>query len=195
MQYLRHFVVDVPESIKGNISTNSGFNLLLSSVSTEDYFKNRISKGVVTSLPLLYKTPVQIGDTIWFHHNVTFNKNNLIYYDQTLYKAQYTPHHNVDNLVYLYKNKKGEYNALNNWLFVEPYKLPNYYKGNLYLNGLERINTTIGKLVYINDTAKELGLQKDQIVAFSKNRDYKIEVDGKTLWRMRNNDVLATIVV
>ena len=40
---------------------------------------------------------------------------------------------------------------------------------------------------------KVLGVKKGDEVVFSKNSEYKMDIEGKTLMRMRNQDILAKV--
>ncbi len=103
-------------------------------VSKHNEVEHMINHGKVVAIPDKYKEGnVEIGDTMWVHHNVSINKNNMISIgdetkekdpflldaEEKLYHIPYTPK-GRDNLCYLVKKKDGSYKTIGDVLFCTP---------------------------------------------------------------------------
>lgn len=141
--------------------------------------------GVVYKTPIVDSTGFDIkeGDRVWFHHFVATENNIVEYADEDgVYQA-------TASQVFLVK--RGEdYIPLGHWNFVEQeVKEIETTESGLMLSHLEGDMELHGTVVIGN---KELGTKEGSRVLFSKNSEYDMDIDGRSLLRMRNFDILAT---
>jgi len=65
------FVVHLPKRVNDTISLSNGLELYVDTRFNE--FEYRVNEGEVISVPFKYDTPVQVGDTLYFHHLLVMN--------------------------------------------------------------------------------------------------------------------------
>jgi co-chaperonin GroES (HSP10) len=87
---------------------------------------------------------------------------------------------------YLYHNG-DRWNSVDNFCFVKPIDKENSY---LYEEG-EELNT--GVLVYGNENLSKLGVSEGDKINFTKNSEYRFDVDGDIVYRMRTNDICTLL--
>jgi co-chaperonin GroES (HSP10) len=165
MTPVHDFLVKLPKKFKDTI-TVAGKELYLESKFRE--FENRYCYGEVVAVPLKYKTPVQVGDTLYFHHHVVLDARAEIGKD--LYLVRYNEHGGHATQAYAYK-RDGEIRLFSNWVFVG-------------------IKKNVATILYESDELDREGIKKGDKVYFATNADYEMELEGETVYRMRIDDIL-----
>lgn len=193
MQTITEFIVEIPNKTKDTISI-AGKEIYLASKFNE--FENRIPYGKVITVPKNCKHDIEAGDTIWFHHTITSNESYVVDSEKNYYRVRYTPEFGYNCMVYLYQKSDGSFHTFNDWVFVSPPKDTEKEKkldsGIIVKNDSEK-NTGY---IAIGDEKqlKELGLEINDKIIFSKNSDCPMDVDGEIIWRMRMNDLICKFI-
>jgi hypothetical protein len=166
---------------------NIGDTEFITSVSEEDYeSSNRLAE--VISLPIDYKGPVQIGDTLLVHHNVfkfyndikgrqksgrSFLKDNLFLIDNEQF--------------FLYKNNKT-WMAHSKYCFIKP--IPT--KDGALFKGCQE-EPLFGIVKYINQELLDLGVKVGDEISFTPDSEYPFMVDDEKLYRMFTNNITMIV--
>lgn len=186
MRPLNHFIVHLPNKFKDTIKVGDK-ELYLASKFNE--FENRNTYGTIVGVPERHDTGAKIGDTLYFHHHVVMNTSLMIGDDK--YIVMYDPEGEYANHALAYKDSDGAVHPLGDWVFLlKPEQEAEEKKGSLFLVQSERKQDTKGELAYDSEGTRELGLKAGDIVGFSKNSDYEIDVDGIAMYRMLLRDLV-----
>jgi len=192
MQALNSFLVQLETNVKDTIETESGLKLYIDTRFEGGEFDNRITGGPVVGLPAKYDTEVELGDTIYFHHLVVLNKGQLMPGTDDVYMVDYDPDVVINNQAFAYKSaKSGHIYTLAGWALVS------------HMDQDEEVQSELIELVKLKDTevtkgvlafdVPELDLKAGAVVGFKKNRDYKVEIDGKDYYRIAISQLLYEI--
>ena len=168
MKAYKDFIVS-PIGQRYNNSKKVGEKELI--LNTEVYnhqFVNRLAKVIAT--PLLFSSPINVGDEVIVHHNVFRRwhdvkgreKNSRSYWKEDKYFI-------TEDQIFLY-NKK----ATPGFSFVKPLKSNNTFN-------LENERPLIGVVKYSDGTFK-----KEELVGFDPVSTYEFIVDGERLYRVMN---------
>lgn len=143
---------------------------------------------------IVYATPakpidgvdVQEGDKIWFHHFVASDVNKVEYIEEE------NIYHVWINQAYMVE-RDGVMIPIGNWNFVSQ----EIQGEQVSSSGLitSHGNTEVlhrGDIIYMNDWMKEQGVEKGDRVVFTENSEYDMDINGVSLLRMRNLDILGT---
>ena len=192
MQALNSFLVQLETNVKDTIETESGLKLYIDTRFEGGEFDNRITGGPVVSLPAKYDTEVKVGDTIYFHHLVVLNKGQLMPGTDDIYMVDYHPDVVTNNQAFAYKSaKSGHIYTLAGWALVSHMEQDEEVKSELIeLVKLNATDVTKGVLAF---DVPELDLKAGAVVGFKKNRDYKVEIDGKDYYRIAISQLLYEI--
>lgn len=187
MRALEAFIVHLENNLKDTMTTASGLELYVDTRFNE--FDHRVTDAVVVGVPAKYDTPVRSGDTIYFHHLVVLNKGQLMPGTDDKYMVNYHPDIVTSNQAIAYKDQDtGEIFPLAGWALIEPYEEEEKEEeGLVKLVKLEESPVTKGVVSFRVD---ELDLDKGSIVGFKKNRDYRIQIDGKEYYRIAISQLL-----
>lgn len=181
---IHDFLVRLPKKFKDTI-TVAGKELYLESKFRE--FENRYCYGEVVGVPLKYKTPVQVGDTLYFHHHVVLDARAEI--DKELYIVRYSESGGHATQAYAYK-RNGNIRLFSNWVFVGIEK----EEGEKTKSGILLLEPSVKKnvatILYESDELDREGIKKGDKVYFANNADYEMELEGETVYRMRIDDIL-----
>ncbi len=141
--------------------------------------------GIVYRVPMNNELNVQEGDKIWFHHFVPTDANKVSYIkDKNIYQAD-------KNQIYLVE-RDGEMIPIGVWNFIKQEKTPaRITKSGIILDAEDKEVELHGEAVYINSDLKEQGVDIGDRVLFSKNSEYDMNINGSSLLRMRNFDILG----
>lgn len=160
---------------------NNADNLLVRNTSIEDAKDvNRV--GIVHAVPTIYNTIVDIGDEVVLHHNtfrITFNQKGIpvhsnSYISDNLYFV-------YPEMIYMVIKPNGEKISLDPFCFVTP----------MMEDGEEIPN--IGTLKYGNKFTKENNLPEGTDLFLKEFSNYEFNFDNERLYRVRNNQILATV--
>ena len=192
MQALNSFLVQLETNVKDTIETESGLKLYIDTRFEGGEFDNRITGGPVVSLPAKYDTEVKVGDTIYFHHLVVLNKGQLMPGTDDIYMVDYHPDVVTNNQAFAYKSaKSGHIYTLAGWALVSHMEQDEEVKSELIeLVKLNATDVTKGVLAF---DVPELDLKAGAVVGFKKNRDYKVEIDGKDYYRIAISQLLYEV--
>ena len=142
--------------------------LILNTEIFNHQYINRRAKVIAT--PLLFQSPVNIGDEVIVHHNVFRRwhdvkgreKNSRSYWKENKYIIS-------EDQIYLYNNK-----AMPGYSFVKPLKSTNKYN-------LEKEKPLIGVVKYSDGT-----FNKEGLVGFMPSMEYEFIINGERLYRIMN---------
>ena len=192
MQALNSFLVQLETNVKDTIETESGLKLYIDTRFEGGEFDNRITGGPVVGLPAKYDTEVKLGDTIYFHHLVVLNKGQLMPGTDDVYMVDYDPDVVINNQAFAYKSaKSGHIYTLAGWALVSHMEQDEEVQSELIeLVKLKDTEVTKGVLAF---DVPELDLKAGAVVGFKKNRDYKVEIDGKDYYRIAISQLLYEV--
>lgn len=157
----------------------AGKTLYLTSSIEDAKYVSRLA--VVFSVPLFYYGNIKDGDIVVIHHNifrdyynqagkVTISYNTLQYEDKIVFIVE-------EELIYLYKSEDNKWRANNDFCFIEPIrKIDN-------LSNTSVLDERMGIVVYSNE------LDEGTLIGFTPESEYEFDIDGKTLYRMKNSDI------
>ena len=142
--------------------------LILNTEVFNHQYVNRKAKVIAT--PLLFKSPVNIGDEVIVHHNIFRRwhdvkgreRNSRSYWKEDKYIIS-------EDQIYLYNNK-----AMPGYSFVQPIK-----SNNKLTNDTEQ--PLVGIIKY-TDGAFDI----NTLVGFTPNSEYEFIIEGKRLYRVLN---------
>jgi len=142
--------------------------------------------GVVVSLPLIYNGELKIGDEVVVHHNVF----RITYNDQGV-PMQSTFHFKDDlffipeDMIYL-KIRKGKVSSYNDNVFVEPIMYEDYWEG-------QKLVERQGYIKFSNDKLNNIGIKDGDKIVFRKFCEYKFNIFGLELYKMKDTRILAKL--
>ena len=143
-------------------------------LNTEIYnhqYVNRLAKVIAT--PLLFSSPINVGDEVIVHHNVFRRwhdvkgreKNSRSYWKEDKYIVS-------EDQIFLYK--KDNWIATPGYSFVKPLKAINNFN-------IEEERPLIGIIKYSDDT-----FNKEELVGFDPVSKYEFIIDEERLYRVLN---------
>ena len=176
MKAYKDFIVS-PIGERYNNSKKVGDKSLI--LNTEVYnhqFVNRRARVVAT--PLLFSSPINVGDEVIVHHNVFRRwhdvkgreRNSSSYFKEDQYLIS-------SEQIFLYKQNK-EYKATPGYSFVKPIKAVDKFN-------IEKEKPLIGVVKYSDGTFNNFYTK--ELVGFKPNSEYEFIVDGERLYRVKNN--------
>lgn len=154
-------------------------------------FKHTPKIGVIAYAPLEIDQQysggclLKEGDTILFHHHVVQDCNKVTVDEQELYRAEF--------FQIFAKVENDRIVPIENFIFVEPILEPeeNLWHGIFMLKPHREYLKTHGKAMFVSETASAYGIMSGDIIYFTKNADYEVDLFGKIYWRMRIRNVMA----
>lgn len=182
MKPLKDFIVYVPERVN---ETKKIGDIEIYIDTKFNEFQHRVMHGEVMGIPQKYKTDVEVGDTLFFHHHVVITPQ-VVDAKHHLYQVLFDPNGGFSSQAYAVKKKEtGEIIALGDWVFLEPIRPEAKLKSSLL--EIVSYDTPVnekGKIKYASEKIKEHGLEVGDTVFFQKDADYEMLIDNQTLWRM-----------
>lgn len=154
-------------------------------------FINRV--GTVQSAPA--GTILDQGDQVVVHHNIFRQINNL---KGQMVKSDY---HIWDKLyyvppteVFMFKKPGDEdWRAVDPYVFVEPILAEKLESQYLDLVVQDKYHQHLGIITHINQELIDNGLRVGDKIVFSRDSEHQYDLDGRTLYRMRTSDIMATV--
>tara|TARA_R110000744_G_scaffold7674_2_gene26511 strand:+ start:71 stop:649 length:579 start_codon:yes stop_codon:yes gene_type:complete len=144
---------------------------------------------VPNSLSFGMKLDIKKGDKVYCHHFLISEENRLKYHEEdNVFKIRW-------DQIYC-RVRKGKLKMLHHWNFVEQKKesKESYVTtSGIYIKPEREDEESYGYIEYMNKEMKSYGVEKGDEVIFSENSEYKMEIEGRKLLRMRNLDILAKI--
>ena len=160
-----------------------GVKLILNTKIESFKFVNNLA--VVVSIPLAYKTRINVGDIIVIHHNVfrTFydikgkKKKSRSWFREDLYFCS------LDQ-VYLYKNKNDDdFKSINNRCFIKPLKSKRKFS-------VDKEQKLIGILKIGNSSLEAAGVSEGDLVGYTPYGEYDFIINDERLYCMKSNDIV-----
>lgn len=183
-----HFFIAKPNGDRryDNIKQIGGLGVITSTSEEDASSSNR--KAIVESLPLGYKGPIKVGDTLLVHHNVFKFYNDIkgnrrsgrSYFKDDLFFIE-------PDQFFMYHNGKN-WNAYDRYCFVKPIPVEESF---IYKNVNEE--PLLGEMVYPNEYLLSKGVNPGDKVSFRPNSEYEFNVDGEKLYRMYDHQI--TLIV
>jgi hypothetical protein len=159
-----------------------GEKKLMLNSSIEDFkFISRTAK--VVSVPIAFKSSVNVGDVVIIHHNVFrryYNQKGEAVDSSKLFKENL--YFCQPDQVYLYK-KHDEWMPIGERCFIMPIKENNPFS-------LDKERKHIGIVKIGNKSLEALGITEGDLVGFKANREFEFIVDDQRLYCMESNDIL-----
>ena len=183
MNSLYDFVVRPLGKEYSNDINIGGIKLILNTKIESFKFVNNLA--VVVSIPLAYKTHINVGDIIVIHHNVfrTFydikgkKKKSRSWFKEDLYFCS------LDQ-VYLYKNKKDDdFKSINNRCFIKPLKSKRKFS-------VDKEQKLIGILKIANSSLEAAGVREGDLVGYTPYGEYDFIINDERLYCMKSNDIV-----
>jgi len=183
MNSLYDFIVRPLGKEYSNDINIGGIKLILNTKIESFKFVNNLA--VVVSIPLAYKTYINVGDIIVIHHNVfrTFydikgkKKKSRSWFKEDLYFCS------LDQ-VYLYKNKKdNDFKSINNRCFIKPLKSKRKFS-------VDKEQKLIGILKIGNSSLEAAGVREGDLVGYTPYGEYDFIINDERLYCMKSNDIV-----
>ena len=171
MKAYKDFIVS-PIGGRYNNSTKVGEKeLIINTEVCNHQYVNRLAKVIAT--PLLFQSPIKVGDEVIVHHNVFRRwhdvkgreKNSRSYWKEDKYIIS-------ADQIFLYKKK--DWMAMPGYSFVQP-----IISNNNLTNESEE--PLMGVVKYSDGT-----YNKEELVGFTPNSEYEFIIEGKRLYRVLN---------
>jgi hypothetical protein len=165
-----------------NTKDISGVDLIVSTSEEDHKFSNRYAQ--VVELPIDYKGPISVGDTLLVHHNA------FKYYNDMRGRQKSGKSFFKDDLFFIetdqffmYK-KEDTWFAYDKYCFVRPIPATESYIKKPFSE-----EPLMGQMVYPNDYLISKGILKDDFVCFTPDSEYEFTVDGEKLYRMFEHQI------
>ena len=183
MNSLYDFIVRPLGKEYSNDINIGGVKLILNTKIESFKFVNNLA--IVVSIPLAYKTRINVGDIIVIHHNVfrTFydikgkKKKSRSWFKEDLYFCS------LDQ-VYLYKNKNDDdFKSINNICFIKPLKSKRKFS-------VDKEQKLIGILKIGNSSLEAAGVREGDLVGYTPYGEYDFIINDERLYCMKSNDIV-----
>jgi hypothetical protein len=153
------------------------------STSEEDYkFANRLAQ--VVEVPLGYKGPIQIGDTLLVHHNAFkfYNdmkgrqKSGKSFFRDDLFFIE-------TDQFFMYKQNE-KWKSYDRYCFVKPIPATESYIKKPFSE-----EPLMGEMKYPNEYLLSQGIKEGDLVCFAPDSEYEFTVDDEKLYRMFDHQI------
>jgi len=165
-----------------NTKEIGGVDFIVSTSEEDHKFSNRFAE--VVELPLQYKGPIEIGDTLLVHHNV-FKFYNDIKGRQKSGKSFFK-----DDLFFIETEQFFMYKRDDKWYsydrycFVKPIAATESYIKKPFSE-----EPLMGIMKYPNEYLSTQGIKEGDLVCFSPDSEYEFTVDEEKLYRMYDHQI------
>lgn len=184
------FLVKLEKLVEDTITVN-GVEMYLDSSYDPMMFARQYGEVVIAPEKLSSNfMDVKLGDKIYFHHFVADKKNQMVEDEDGNYILQ------VDASEIYCAVRDGKVIMQNFWCFVEQkMESEENYKTNsgIFLKSTVDTEDLRGYLRHANQEILDYGAKLDDEVIFTENSEYRMNIEGKELLRMRNVDILAVV--
>jgi len=191
MNLLHYFVVKLPKRFNDEVEVGDQ-TLYIETKFNE--FEHRVNEGEVLHTPLKYDTPVQPGDTLYFHHNVVINGGMPFADYKDCYLVSFDPKVAVNSHAYAYRPQgTEELLPMQGWSVLRPALEEEVQESIIETVELKQKPRTTGVVAAPSDDLSDLGIKVGDTVGFKQNRDYTFKVDGEEYFRTRTQDLLYVV--
>ena len=171
MKAYKDFIVSPIGERYNNSKKVGDKELILNTEIFNHEYVNRLAKVIAT--PLLFSSPINVGDEVIVHHNVFRRwhdikgreKNSRSYLEEDKYLIS-------EDQIFLYKQK--EYKAMPGFSFVKPLKAIDSFN-------TEDERPLIGVVKYSDGT-----FNKEELIGFDPVSKYEFVINGERLYRVLN---------
>ena len=171
MKAYKDFIVSPIGDRYNNVKKIDDKELILNTEVYNHQYINRLAKVIAT--PLLFQSPLNVGDEIVVHHNVFRKwhdvkgreKNSRSYIGDNKYMVS-------GDQIYLYK--RADWIATPGFSFLKPIKSTNKLSSR-------KERPLVGVVKYSDGS-----FNKNQLVGFSPNDEFEFVVDNERLYRVMN---------
>ena len=171
MKAYKEFLISPIGERYNNSKKIDGKELILNTEMFNHQYCNRNAKIIAT--PLLFQSPINVGDEVIIHHNVFrrwlnvkgVEKNSRSYLGDNKYLIS-------EDQIFLY-NSDG-WKTTPGYSFVKPLKAINSFN-------VEDERPLIGVIKYSDGT-----FDKEELIGFTPSSEYEFVVDGERLYRVMN---------
>tara|TARA_R100001591_G_scaffold60271_1_gene70061 strand:- start:122 stop:700 length:579 start_codon:yes stop_codon:yes gene_type:complete len=168
MKAYKDFIVSPIGERYNNSTKVDDKELILNTEVFNHQYVNRLAKVIAT--PLLFQSPINVGDEVIVHHNVFRRwhdvkgreKNSRSYLEEDKYLV-------TEDQIFLYNGK-----AMPGFSFVKPLKAINSFN-------VDDERPLIGIIKYSDGT-----FNKEELVGFRPSSQYEFIVEGQRLYRVMN---------
>jgi len=168
MKAYKDFIVSPIGERYNNSTKVDDKELILNTEVFNHQYVNRLAKVIAT--PLLFQSPISVGDEVIVHHNVFRRwhdvkgreKNSRSYLEEDKYLV-------TEDQIFLYNGK-----AMPGFSFVKPLKAINSFN-------VDDERPLIGIIKYSDGT-----FNKEELVGFRPSSQYEFIVEGQRLYRVMN---------
>ena len=193
MKPLKDFIVYVPERVN---ETKKIGDIEIYIDTKFNEFEHRVMHGEVMGVPQKYKTDVEVGDTLFFHHHVVISNNGKGQrVDGDIYAVRFDPNNGHGTQAYAYKcQETGDIELLSDWVFLIPeeQEAEETTDSGIIVALKEPEYNQYGYVLYDSPAVQQLGLKAGDKVMIMKNADYKMEIDGQEVYRVHIDHIYAT---
>ena len=189
-----NFIVKIDSTTNNKMKTESGLELYVDTKFNE--FDHRTTEGEVLAVPEKRDTPVEVGDTLYFHHHVVLDGGMPISELDKWYMVIYNPHQAAYNQAIAYKSKKtGKVNPIKGWCLLEPDEedRERRVESEIEVVKLKETPVTTGVVSFPSKELDDIGVSDGDVVGFKKNRDYRIKINEKEYYRVAVTELLYKI--
>jgi len=187
MQSLNYVLLYSKKEANDEIKLGDGTVLIKDT--TYEPEKHAIQKLEVLAPPVKWNMDIKKGDFVYVHHFVCMNESDYLWSKKE--GIYWCP----KDFVYA-RVRKGKLKMLHHWNFVKQKTETDAdikTKSGIYLKSEKEDITLHGYVEHLSDWMKGQGIKKGDEVMFSENSEYNMKIEGKTLMRMRNVDILAKV--
>ena len=168
MQAYKDFIVSPIGERYNNSKKINNKELILNTDIFNHQYVNRLAKVIAT--PLLFQSPINVGDEIIVHHNIFrrwhdvkgVERNSRSYWKENKYLIS-------EDQIFLYNGK-----AMPGYSFVKPLK-------NIDKFNSQEERPLVGIIKYSDGT-----FDKNTLIGFTPGSEYEFVVDGERLYRVMN---------
>ena len=166
MQAYKDFIVSPIGERYNNSKKINNKELILNTDIFNHQYVNRLAKVIAT--PLLFQSPINVGDEIIVHHNIFrrwhdvkgVERNSRSYWKENKYLIS-------EDQIFLYNGK-----AMPGYSFVKPLK-------NIDKFNSQEERPLVGIIKYSDGT-----FDKNTLIGFTPGSEYEFVVDGERLYRV-----------
>lgn len=184
---LRDMVYVKADKYKKETKVRPSGLILWQDVDVQKYHEDRVCQdGIVKYIPGKIQSgeiEVKEGDHVYTHHFLTEDQNAIEINDELLYAISYESVYCVVN--------NGDIKMLGKWNFLKPILEKDQLDNGLYFIPKNKYDTKKAIVEFTSKEMQEDGLKKGDIVFFSKNSDYVINVEGEYYFRVENEDIIG----
>jgi len=165
--YKDYIIEPIGDRYNNSVRVNEKELVLNTEIFNHQYI-NRKAKVIAT--PLLFQSPLKVGDEVIVHHNVFRRwhnmrgeeKNSRSYWKENKYIVS-------EDQIYLYNNR-----AMPGYSFVKPIKSTDKFNN-------ETEKPLVGIVKYSDGT-----FNKEELVGFKPSMEYEFIINGERLYRVMN---------